>query len=133
MAVCYLGIGSNLGDKRSNIREAVKKVNCLKDTKVLKSSKIIRSRPQGGPRGQPEFLNAVLKIRTKFPPLALLKNLKKIETELGRKKTVRYGPRTIDLDILLYEDRVIQSKSLIVPHPKIFQRNFVLKPLLEVI
>jgi len=133
MSICYLGIGSNLGDRRGKIKEAVKKVNSLKNTKVLKFSRIIRSKPQGGPAGQPYYLNGVLKIRTALSPFTLLKNLKRIEKDLGRKKTVRYGPRTIDLDILLYGDNVIEKRNLTIPHPKIFRRDFVLKPLLEII
>ncbi len=133
MLTCYLGIGSNLGDRRGNIKEAVKKIDLLKNTRVIKLSRIIRSSPQGGPAGQRYFLNGALKIRTRLLPLTLLKNLKKIERELGRKRTVRYGPRTIDLDILLYADKVIDKKDLTVPHPKIFRRDFVLRPLLEII
>jgi 2-amino-4-hydroxy-6-hydroxymethyldihydropteridine diphosphokinase len=132
MIVCYLGIGSNLGERRKNIKEAVKKINSLRATKALKISGIIRSKPAGGPAGQPEFLNAALKVRTKLSPALLLTGLKTIEKEMGRKKTLRFGPRIIDLDILLYGDKVIERKSLVVPHPRIFERDFVLKPLLEI-
>ncbi|MBL7151143.1 MAG: 2-amino-4-hydroxy-6-hydroxymethyldihydropteridine diphosphokinase [Candidatus Omnitrophica bacterium] len=133
MIVCYIGTGSNLGNRLENLRVAVKKVNSLKNTKVLKSSRIIQTKPLGGPRRQPEFLNAVLKIRTKLSALLLLKSLKAIEKELGRKKSVRFGPRVIDLDILLYGDKIIETKDLVVPHPRIFERDFVLRPLLEII
>lgn len=133
MIICYLGIGSNLGQRRKNIREAVKKINSLKNTKVLKISKIIQTKPIGGPRRQPKFLNAALKIRTKLPASLLLNNLKHIEKELGRKKTVRFGPRVIDLDILLYGDKIIERKNQVIPHPRIFERDFVLRPLLEII
>ena len=133
MVVCYIGTGSNLGNRLENLRVAVKKVNSLKNTKVLKSSRIIQTKPLGGPRRQPEFLNAVLKIRTKLSALLLLKSLKAIEKELGRKKSVRFGPRVIDLDILLYGDKIIETKDLVVPHPRIFERDFVLRPLLEII
>lgn len=131
--ICYLGIGSNLGNRRRNITLAIKKINALEDTKIIKVSKLIETRPVGGPKSQPEFLNAALKIKTNIPPLTLLKRLKKIEKELGRTKTVRYGPRTIDLDILFYGDKIINRKNLKIPHPKIFEREFVIKPLLEVI
>lgn len=133
MVICYLGIGSNLGNRKKNIELAVSKVNALKDTQVLKVSKIIEAQPQGGPAGQGKFLNAALKIKTNLLPLSLLKNLKKIEKELGRKKSARFGPRLIDLDILFYGDRVLNYKNLIIPHPRIFERKFVVKPLLEVI
>jgi 2-amino-4-hydroxy-6-hydroxymethyldihydropteridine diphosphokinase len=133
MLTCYLGIGSNLGDRRKNIRLAIKKINALKDTEVVKVSKIIETKPVGGPR-QGKFLNAALKIKTNFGPLTLLKELKKIEKELGRNSdNIRYGPRTIDLDILFYADRIINRKNLKVPHPKMFERQFVIKPLSEVI
>jgi 2-amino-4-hydroxy-6-hydroxymethyldihydropteridine diphosphokinase len=96
-------------------------------------SKIIETKPIGGPKGQGKFLNAALKIKTNTSPLVLLKGLKSIEKELGRVKTVRYGPRVIDLDILFYGNRIINRKDLKVPHPKIFEREFVIKPLLEII
>ena len=133
MAICYLGIGANLGDRRKTIELAIRQIKTLKDTKVIKLSRVIETEPQGGPEGQPKFLNACLKIKTKLYPSLLLKKLKQIETNLGRKKSVRYGPRTIDLDILFYGDKVVNTKTLKVPHPRIFDREFVIKPLLEVI
>lgn len=133
MAICYLGIGSNLGDRSKNIKLAVKEINALKSTKVIKQSKIIETEPIGGPAGQGKFLNAALKIKTGLSPPMLLKKLKDIEKELGRKETVRNGPRTIDLDILFYGDKIIKKKNLVVPHPRMFKRDFVLKPLSEII
>jgi len=133
MAICYLGIGSNLGNRKKNINSAIKKIGALNKTKVIKLSKIIETEPVGGPGNQPKFLNAALKIQTELSPLKLLKNLKKIEKELGRTKTIRYGPRIIDLDILFYADKIINRKDLKIPHPKIFEREFVIRPLLEVI
>lgn len=132
MATCYIGIGSNLGDRGKNIRLAIKKINALKDTKVLNVSKVIETESVERPC-QNKFLNAALKIKTEFSPFILLKKLKKIEKEIGRKRAIRYGPRTIDLDILFYDDKVINRKALRVPHPKIFEREFVIKPLLEII
>jgi 2-amino-4-hydroxy-6-hydroxymethyldihydropteridine diphosphokinase len=133
MTICYLGIGSNLGNRRKNITKALQKIKTLKDTEIIKISKIIQTHPQGGPANQGKFLNAALKIQTKIPPLKLLHTLKKIEKDLGRTKTVRYGPRTIDLDILFYGDRIINRKGLTIPHPRIFEREFVIRPLLEII
>ena len=134
MLTCYLGIGSNLGDRLKNIKSAISKLNSLKNTKVIKVSKIIETEPVGGPIDQGKFLNAALKIKTRLTPLNLLKNLQKIEKQLGRKKTdVRYGPRPIDLDILFYADKIIHSKNLTIPHPRLFEREFVIKPLLEII
>lgn len=133
MIICYLGVGSNLGNRRKNISLAIKKIKALKDTRVIKTSKIIETKPVGGPSGQPRFLNAASKIKTNLKPLALLKKLQDIEKELGRNRTVRFGPRTIDLDILFYGDRIINTKTLTIPHPRIFEREFVIKPLMELI
>jgi len=133
MVICYLGIGSNLGNRRKNIKLAIQKISALKYTEVIKSSRMIETEPVGGPVGQGKFLNAALKIRTSLSPLILLKKLKSIEKQLGREKTVRNGPRTIDLDILFYGDRIINSKNLTIPHPRVFEREFVIKPLLEII
>lgn len=133
MVNCYLGVGSNLGNRRQNIKLAVKKINALKDTRVIKVSRLVESKPVGGSAGQPKFLNCALKIKTGLSPLKLLEGVKEIEKELGRKKTRRFGPRTIDLDILFYADRIINRRELIVPHPRMFQRDFVIKPLSEII
>jgi len=133
MTVCYLGIGSNLGNRGKNIALAVEKINTLRDTKIIGVSKIRQTKPVGGPAGQGKFLNGVLKIKTKFSAAKLMWELKKIEAGMGRRKTVRWGPRVIDLDILLYAEKVIKRKDLTIPHPRLFQRDFVLKPLLEVI
>jgi len=133
MVVCYLGIGSNLGNRGKFISLAINKINKLKGTQIIKASKIIETEPLGGPASQAKFLNAALKIKTILSPTVLLKKLKKIEKELDRTKTVRYGPRTIDLDILFYADKIINRKNLKIPHPKVFKREFVIRPLLEII
>ncbi|MDD5196332.1 MAG: 2-amino-4-hydroxy-6-hydroxymethyldihydropteridine diphosphokinase [Candidatus Omnitrophica bacterium] len=133
MEICYLGVGSNLGNRRLSIKQAVSRINLLENTRVLKKSAFIQTAPVGGPAGQPKFLNAALKIRTGFAPLRLLKELKIIEKGLGRTKGVRNAPRTIDLDILLYGDRVVRTEKLVIPHPRMFVRDFVIKPLSEII
>jgi len=133
MVICYLGVGSNLGQRRKNIKLAVDKIKALKDTQVIKASKLHVSLPCGGPSGQPDYLNAALKISTKLLPLNLLKELKKIEKSLGRVRCARFGPRIIDLDILLYGDKLIRNPDLIIPHPRMFERDFVIKPLIEVL
>lgn len=133
MATCYLGIGSNLGPRRKNIKSAIERLDALKSTKVIKASRLMESAPVGGPPGQGKFLNGALKIKTSLSPRMLLKALKGIESELGRKKGVRNGPRVIDLDILFYAERVIKARGLEIPHPKLFERDFVLKPLAEVV
>lgn len=133
MVTCYLGIGSNLGDREKNIRLALQKVNGLKGTKIIKVSKITETKPVGGPRHQGKFLNAALKIKTNFSPLMLLKKLKKIEKQLGRTRTLRYGPRTIDLDILFFGDKIINRKNLKIPHPRVFKREFAIRPLEQIL
>ena len=133
MEICYLGLGSNVGNRRRNIKQAVSRISLLENTELLKESAFIQTAAVGGPAGQPKFLNAALKIRTGLAPLKLLKELKSIEKELGRTKGRRNGPRTIDLDILLYGDRVIRAKKLAIPHPRMFVRDFVIKPLSEII
>ncbi len=133
MVICYLGAGSNLGRRRKNIKLAVKSIAALSGTKIIKVSRFIQSAPCGGPAGQPDYLNAVLKITTNLSPLNLLKKLKIIEKKLGRTPAKRFGPRLIDLDILLYGERILRSKTLAIPHPRMFERDFVTKPLLEVL
>ncbi|MDP3041207.1 MAG: 2-amino-4-hydroxy-6-hydroxymethyldihydropteridine diphosphokinase [Candidatus Omnitrophota bacterium] len=133
MVICYLGVGSNLGNRGRNIKLAVKKISTLKGIKIIKKSKMFESLPCGGPAGQPNYLNAALRIKTNLSPLNLLKKLKKIENDLGRVTTVRFGPRIMDLDILLYGDRLIRDKVLTIPHPRMFNRDFVIKPLIEVL
>ncbi len=133
MAICYLGVGANLGNRRKNIKLAVKMINALQNTRVLKESRIIKTSPVGGPCGQPDFLNVALKIETGFSPLNLLRKLKKIERDLGRARSSRFGPRIIDLDILLYGEKTVRSKVLTIPHARMFSRDFVTGPLLEVL
>jgi len=133
MKICYLGVGSNLGDRRETIKSAVKEINASEGTKVIKSSRIIETDPVGGPARQGKYLNSALKIRTNLTPFTLLKRLKQIEKKLGRKKTVRFGPRTIDLDILFYGNKIINRKNLKIPHPKVFKREFVIKTLMQIL
>lgn len=133
MYTCYIGVGANLGNRRKNIQSAIRKITALRKTKVIKISKLIKSDPLGGPPGQGKYLNGALKIKTKLSPITLLKELKKIEYELGRIKSVRNGPRVIDLDILLYADKIINTRTLVIPHPRMFSRDFVIRPLLEVL
>lgn len=130
MTKCYLGVGSNLGNRKENIRRAVELLKQSK-IKVKKVSTIIETDPVGGPP-QGKFLNAVLEVSTSLKPRALLETLKSIEEQLGRKRSVRFGPRTMDLDILLYDSKSIKQKDLIVPHPRMHQRDFVLRPLKEI-
>lgn len=124
----YIGIGSNLGDRRKNIDEAVQKLRETEGIRVKKISRIHETEPVGGPK-QPDFLNAVMQIETDLLPRQLLVAMQKIEAQLGRERTIRYGPRTIDLDILMYGDKKIDEPDLKIPHPRMNEREFVLEPL----
>ena len=132
MVICYLGVGSNLGNRRKNIKKALDYLAKTKGIKIKNISRIYETEAIGGP-AQTKFLNSAVKIDTSLTPQLLLKAVKKIEKDLGRKKTVHWGPREIDLDILLYGDKIIKRKDLIIPHPRMFEREFVLKPLREII
>jgi 2-amino-4-hydroxy-6-hydroxymethyldihydropteridine diphosphokinase len=129
MAKVYLGLGSNIGDKLSNIRKAINYAK--KKMRVTKISPIYKTEPVGYKK-QDWFLNCVIEAKTDSNPSELLAFLKSIEKKLKRKKTFRYGPRTIDIDILFYNNRIIKSKNLQVPHPRMHRRFFVLEPLSKI-
>jgi 2-amino-4-hydroxy-6-hydroxymethyldihydropteridine diphosphokinase len=124
----YLALGSNLGDRIRNLTQA--RLLLQAQVHIERESSIYQT-PPWGYLEQPSFLNQVIKGKTMLAPHALLDFLKGIERSLGRKATFRYGPRVIDLDILLYSNRIINSKRLQVPHPRLFERAFVLVPLNE--
>ncbi len=130
MAIVYIGIGSNLGNRQENINTALSLVE-KSGIRINKISSVIETEPVGGP-AQGKFLNAAIEIETALPPHELLNQLKSIEKSLGRKKTVLNGPRTIDLDILLYDNIKINTSELIIPHPRMLERDFVLRPLKEI-
>ncbi len=132
MVVCYIALGSNLGDRRYYIETALKKIRQLAETKVVKVSSLRETAPQGGPAGQGYYLNGVARIETGLFPYQLLRELQRIERELGRVRLETDGPRTIDLDILGYGDVVMAEESLCIPHPRMFVRAFVLEPLDEI-
>jgi len=129
MSIVYLGLGSNLGDRLANLRAAVDALG--PEVRVLAESGIYETPPWGYTE-QPAFLNMALKAETNLEPRALLKHLKNIEAGLGREKSFRYGPRKIDMDILLYEDRIFSNEMLVIPHPRLHERAFVLVPLADV-
>ena len=131
MPLAYLGIGSNLGNRKKNINLAIEKINQIKSTKVTKISSIIETDPVSNiPQGK--FLNAAIEINTSLLPNELLNNLQSIENELGRIRCVKNAPRTIDLDILVFNDQNINEENLVIPHPRMRQRDFVLVPLREI-
>lgn len=128
----YIGIGSNLGDRKANIEKAIKLIGLTKGLKLVRVSSIYETEPVGGPP-QGKFLNGVFKIRTGLGPFKLLEELKGIEKRLGRKRGIKNGPRKIDLDILLFGNKKIDAKGLKVPHPGMHKREFVLKGLRELV
>ncbi len=133
MAEIFLGIGSNLGDRAANIEKAITLLKEHQDIEVLAVSSLIETKPEDTSLLQGDFLNGAIKIKTDLLPLELLSQLKIIERRLGRAKGEPNSPRSIDLDILFYDDVVIvEGKSLTIPHPRLAQRTFVLKPLMEV-
>jgi 2-amino-4-hydroxy-6-hydroxymethyldihydropteridine diphosphokinase len=131
MSTVYLGIGSNLGDRRASIEAALARLAALPHTRVVTVSSLIETDPVGV-TDQPRFLNAVACLETDLAPHYLLVELQSIEDQLGRVRTRRWGPRTIDLDILLYDELVIETDELTIPHPRMAERRFVLAPLAEV-
>jgi 2-amino-4-hydroxy-6-hydroxymethyldihydropteridine diphosphokinase len=132
-ATVYLALGANLGDRRHQLDEALKRLR-ERDVEVSAVSSFIETEPVGGPPGQGAYLNGAACVRTSRSPLELLRLLLEIEEELGRTRLTgeRNGPRTIDLDILFYEDHIIDEESLCVPHPRLHLRRFVLEPLAEI-
>lgn len=127
----YLSLGSNMGDKRENLLEAIKKVGELENTEVVKSSTILETEPFGYIE-QDNFLNACLEVKTLLTPQEFLSSILKIELDMGRVREIKWGPRVIDIDILFYDDEIIQEDNLAVPHPWICEREFVLEPLSEI-
>jgi 2-amino-4-hydroxy-6-hydroxymethyldihydropteridine diphosphokinase len=128
----YLGIGTNLGDRRQQIRRALQFLHQTEGIVVTRLSSLYQTAPIGY-RDQPDFYNRVIEVETTLPPVQLLATILHIEQKLHRVREIRWGPRTIDIDILLYEDSVIQSKNLQIPHPRMRERAFVLIPLYELI
>ncbi len=126
----YIGLGTNLGNRQANLRQAIELLPPA--VQVLRELPVYETTPWGV-LDQPDFLNMVIAADTDLSPHRLLGELKRIEAEMGRKETVRYGPRLIDLDILFYDDEVIDLPSLIVPHPRLHERAFVLAPLNDLI
>jgi len=130
MALCYIGIGSNLGDRRGYIDNAVEELGKNRAVRFVRSSSIYETEPLSDmPQGR--FLNGVLEVETELGPVDLLKELNRIEVSLGRQRIIKDGPRTIDLDILYYGDEMVKKDGLEIPHPRIREREFVLRGLRE--
>ncbi len=129
--ICYIALGSNLGNRESNIAAAVSKLREIPGTVLLRVSDLLENLAVGGPEQSPAFLNAVAEIRTNLPAINLLHHLFNVEKELGRVRREKWEPRVIDLDLILYGDEIIHTQELTVPHPLMHERRFVLEPLAQ--
>ncbi|QXP84480.1 2-amino-4-hydroxy-6-hydroxymethyldihydropteridine diphosphokinase [Methylococcus sp. Mc7] len=128
----YIGLGGNLGDAAETVRTARRAIGTAPGVRELAFSSLYRSAPMG-PSGQPDYVNAVMAVATTLAPPELLQALQRIEQTHGRVRTgERWGPRTLDLDLLLYDDLVLDTETLTIPHPGIAEREFVLYPLAEI-
>jgi len=130
MPLIYLGLGSNLGDREKNLRAALHSLEAA-GVQVITLSPIYETAPVGYP-DQPDFLNAVCRARTALAPHDLLRAIKAIETALGRRPSFRNAPRPIDIDILFYDDLILDTPDLTIPHPRLAERAFVLVPLADI-
>lgn len=128
-----LAFGANLGNAQQTYRQAIDRLNELKNTVVVKYSSLIETDPVDCPGVQPKYHNGAILIQTRFAPEELLNQTQAIESALGRVRTVKNGARTCDLDILLYDDLVYNSPRLTIPHPRMYQRQFVLIPVEEIL
>ncbi|MFH0980675.1 MAG: 2-amino-4-hydroxy-6-hydroxymethyldihydropteridine diphosphokinase [Planctomycetota bacterium] len=128
----YLGLGANLGDRLGAMRAAVARIEQVGGCVVTARSNLYETAPMGGLPGQPDYLNAVVRLETRQAPHDLLVRCLEIEHLLGRVRTIRYGPRTIDIDLLLYNEVIIDTPDLVLPHPRLHVRRFVLQPLADI-
>jgi len=128
----FIALGSNLGARAAHIRAALKELAEFGDIQVLRCSSLHETEAVGGPSGQPRYLNAVAELRTELSPRELLSRLLAIEARHGRQRQLPNGPRTLDLDLLLYTDQCIAEPDLTVPHPRMWEREFVMRPLREI-
>ena len=131
MTLAYVGIGSNLGEPAKQVESAIEELDRIRHTSLAARSSVYRSQPVGY-AGQPEFFNAVAALETSLEPLELLRELQAIEARHGRRRRFPNAPRSLDLDLLLHGQAVVHRPELTVPHPRMHQRGFVLKPLLEI-
>ena len=131
MTTAYVGIGSNLDDPRAQVLNAFSELDRLPHTRVVKKSSLYRTAPIGH-ADQPDFINAVAQLETGLPAERLLAELQEVEARHGRKRSFPNAPRTLDLDVLLFGDLTLDSPTLKIPHPRMRERAFVLKPLLEI-
>ena len=130
MAIAYVGLGSNLGEREKHLKNAIRHLASRCPVTILKKSSVIETDPVDY-KDQPRFLNQVIVIETSLAPHDLLRELKQAEADLDRTKSFPKGPRTIDLDILLYDDIMLKTDNLTIPHPEIKNREFILRHLIE--
>ncbi|QQD84677.1 2-amino-4-hydroxy-6-hydroxymethyldihydropteridine diphosphokinase [Jeotgalicoccus sp. ATCC 8456] len=131
MAIAYLGLGSNIGDREESLRQALKKISEVPGITVTKISSRYETKPYGK-TDQPDFINMAVELETNLTPLDLLEVVLGIERELGRVRKETWGPRSIDIDVLLYEDLELDLTDLKVPHPEMHLRSFVIDPMSEI-
>ncbi len=128
----FIGLGSNLGNREQHIQAALAELQERGDIAVVSCSTLHETDAVGGPDGQGPYLNAVAEIATHLPPQLLLERMTEIEARHGRERIIRNGPRTLDLDLLLYRSEVMSTPNLVIPHPRMWQRSFVMEPLAEI-
>lgn len=136
VVIAYIGLGSNLAEPESQLHRAFDELHCLPQSRCIAQSSLYRSAPMqaaGAPDDQPDYINAVATLETGLEPLALLAECQRLEELHQRVRGRRWGPRTLDLDVLLYGEHIIDTPELSVPHPGLYERNFVLYPLAEVV
>lgn len=127
----YIALGSNLGDKEKNLSDAIKMISSSSHTKVVKKSTFITTEPWGY-ADQDQFLNGAIEVKTLLSPKALVRYLLHVEQLLKRERIIKWGPRTLDLDVLLYDDIVSADEEIVLPHPRMHERMFVMEPLAEI-
>ncbi|MGZ9226395.1 MAG: 2-amino-4-hydroxy-6-hydroxymethyldihydropteridine diphosphokinase [Anaerolineales bacterium] len=127
--IIYLALGSNLGNRLANLKQAV---TALSPQMEVKAKSHVYETPPWGYEDQPRFLNQVIKVKSYLEPDPLLKHLRRLEVTLGRKVSFQNGPRLIDIDILFYDDLILNTASLVIPHPRLHERGFVLLPLMDI-
>jgi 2-amino-4-hydroxy-6-hydroxymethyldihydropteridine diphosphokinase len=129
--IAHIGVGSNLGDKAGQCEQGILEILSVDRHRLLARSSLYKTQPLGY-LDQDWFVNGVIQIETELDPLGLLRSMKEIESRLGRIQTIRWGPRAIDLDLLFFDDQVVETEELRIPHPLLHERQFVLIPLAEI-
>jgi 2-amino-4-hydroxy-6-hydroxymethyldihydropteridine diphosphokinase len=127
--IVYLSLGTNLGNRAANLKQAL---SLLPPQMTVKAKSKVYETPPWGYTDQDQFLNQVVKVTTYLEPENLLKHIKRLEVAMGRKATFRYGPRLIDIDILFYDDEILETPSLTIPHPNLHERGFILLPMMDI-